>query len=148
MKKHLNFCQGVSFISEETAQITALLCAKLCVGKLSHDLIVILSWNQQLCNINFCHFSHSQHSEAIFRNGDTLEIADLNLAFMNVQQLQVVLRATQTLDVLIFFQVFFYLASGLKFTLSDVISFLPDNRSGLEKYIYSGLHQLPCNTSF
>ena len=62
---------------------------------------------------------------------------------MNVQQLQVVLRATQTLDVLIVFQVFFYLASGLKFTLSDVISFLPDNRSGLEKiYIQACINYL------
>ena len=45
-EKTFEFLSGVSFISEETAQITALLCAKLCVGKLSHDLIVILSWNQ------------------------------------------------------------------------------------------------------
>ena len=31
--------------------------------------------------------------------------------------------------------------SGLKFTLDEGTSFLPDNLSGLKKYIYSGLRQ-------
>ena len=39
----------------------------------------------------------------------------------------------QTLDVLIFFKEKFCLMSGLKFTLPDVTSFLPDNLSGLKK---------------
>ena len=36
----------------------------------------------------------------------------------------------------------FCLMSGLKFTLPNVISFLPDNLSGVLKKLYSGLH---CN---
>ena len=53
------------------------------------------------------------------------------------QKLQIVLRATQTLDVLIFFNKKLCLMSGLKFTLSDVTSFLPDNLSRLKKVIFS-----------
>ena len=48
-----------------------------------------------------------------------------------------VLRTTQTLDVLIFFNKKFCLMSDLKFTLSDVTSFLPDNLSGLKKIIFT-----------
>ena len=57
---------------------------------------------------------------------------------IKVQQLQTVLRATETLDVLIFFKKMFCLMSDLKFTLSDITSFLPDSESGLKK-LYSGL---------
>ena len=59
--------------------------------------------------------------------------AYLNLIFIKKQQLQIVLKATQTLDVLIFSKTKFCLMSGLKFTVSDVASFLSDNLSGLEK---------------
>ena len=60
----------------------------------------------------------------------------LSLIFIKVQELQIVLRATQTLDVLIFFKKKFCLMSGLKFTLSDVTSFLPDNLSELIEIIF------------
>ena len=53
------------------------------------------------------------------------------------QKLQIVLRATQNLYVLIFFSKKLCLMSGLKFTLSDVTSFLPDNLSQLKKVIFS-----------
>ena len=46
------------------------------------------------------------------------------------------LRVTQTLDVLIFFKKTFCPMSGLKFTLSDVTSFLPYNLSGLDIIIF------------
>ena len=46
--------------------------------------------------------------------------------------LQIVLRATQTLDVLIFFNKKFCLMSDLKFTLSEVTLFLPYNLPGLK----------------
>ena len=59
--------------------------------------------------------------------------------FIEVEQVQIALRATQTLDALIFF-LNFCLISGLKFALSDVRSFLPDNESALKKKMYSGLH--------
>ena len=67
----------------------------------------------------------------VFLNADGH--AYLSLIFVKVQELQIVLRATQTLDVLTFFKKKFCLMSGLKFTLSDVKSFLQDNLSGLEK---------------
>ena len=57
--------------------------------------------------------------------------AYLSLIFIKVQELQIVLRAIQTLDVLIFFTKMFCLISGLKLTLSDVRLFLPDNLSRL-----------------
>ena len=59
--------------------------------------------------------------------------------FIEEEQVQIALRATQTLDALIFFKNF-CLISGLKFALSDVRSFLPDNESALKKKMYSGLH--------
>ena len=40
-----------------------------------------------------------------------------------------------------FFKKKFYLMSGLKFTLSDATSLLPDNLSGLQKKLYSDLRQ-------
>ena len=64
------------------------------------------------------------------------------MIFIKVQELQIVLRVTQNLDVLIFFEERFCLMSGLKFTLSDVTSFLPNNLSELIKIIFSsGLRQ-------
>ena len=57
------------------------------------------------------------------------------MIFIKVQELQIVLRDTQTLEVLIFFGKKFCLMPGLKFTLSGVISFLPDNLSELKKNI-------------
>lgn len=48
--------------------------------------------------------------------------AYLNLVFIKVQPLQIVLRATQTLD----------------FTLSEATSFVPDNLPGSKKELYSG----------
>ena len=61
--------------------------------------------------------------------------AYLYLIFIKVKELQIVLRATETLDVLIFFKEKFCLMSSLKFTLSDVTSFLPDNLSEPTKII-------------
>ena len=49
------------------------------------------------------------------------------------QELQIVLRAIQTLDVLIFFKKKFCLMSGRKFSLSDATSILTDDLSGLKK---------------
>ena len=46
------------------------------------------------------------------------------------------LKQTQTLDVLIFFKIKFSLMTDLKFTLSDVTSFLSDNLPGLKKIIF------------
>ena len=51
---------------------------------------------------------------------------------IQVQYLQIVLIATQTFDVLILFLKKFCL-SCLKFMLSDVASFLPQNLCGLQK---------------
>ena len=51
-------------------------------------------------------------------------------------ELQIVLRVTQTLDVLIFFNKKFCLMSGLKFTLSEVASFLPYNLSRLKRILF------------
>ena len=62
--------------------------------------------------------------------------AQLSLIIIKVEQLQIVLRATQTLDFLTSFKKNFCLMSGLKFTLSDITSFLPDNLSGLEIIIF------------
>ena len=64
--------------------------------------------------------------------------AYLSLIFIKVQELQIVLRATQTLDVLIFFKKKFCLMSSLKFTLSDAASLIVDDLPGLQK-IYSVL---------
>ena len=50
-------------------------------------------------------------------------------------ELQIVLRVTQTLDVLIFFNKF-CLMSGLKLTLSEVASFLPYNLSRLKRILF------------
>ena len=55
------------------------------------------------------------------------------MIFVKVQELQIVLRDTQNLEALIYFQEKFCLMSGLKFTLSGVTSFLPDNPSELKK---------------
>ena len=55
--------------------------------------------------------------------------------FIEVQQVQIALRATQTLDALIFLKNI-CLISGLKFALSDVRSFLPDNQSALKKIVF------------
>ena len=57
----------------------------------------------------------------------------LGLIFIKVQDLQIVLGATQTHDVLIFFNKKFCLLSGLKFILIAVTSFQPDNLPGLKK---------------
>ena len=69
-----------------------------------------------------------------------LDADDMNLPMFDIyqcrKQLQIVLRATQILDVLIFFFFFkkkFCLMSGLKFTLSDATLLLLDNLSGLKK---------------
>ena len=59
-------------------------------------------------------------------------LMDICLPKFNIQVL-IVLRATQTLDVLISFKKKFCLMSDLKFTLSAVTSFLPDNLSGFKK---------------
>ena len=67
-----------------------------------------------------------------------LDVNRLSLLFIKVKYLQIALRATQTTDVLISFRKIFYLMSDLKFTFSDVTSFLPDSLSGLKK-LYSGL---------
>ena len=61
------------------------------------------------------------------------------------------LRATKTLEVLIFIfsKTKFFLMSSLKFALSDVTLFLPDNLSELKKS-YSGLERclkLPYHSS-
>ena len=56
-------------------------------------------------------------------------------------ELQIVLRATQTLDVLIFFKKKFCMMPGQKFTLFDATSLLPDDLSRFKKYIYSDLKQ-------
>ena len=45
IKKQSNFCLGVSFISEETAQITTSVYTKVYVEELSHDLVVIYDTN-------------------------------------------------------------------------------------------------------
>ena len=52
------------------------------------------------------------------------------------QELQIVWRATQILDVFIFYNKKFFLISGLTFALSEVTSFLLYNLSG-----HSGLMQ-------
>ena len=59
----------------------------------------------------------------------------LSLIFIKEQELQIISKATQT-HVLIFFKKKFCLISGLKFTLPDVTSFLPDNLSELSKIIF------------
>ena len=60
-----------------------------------------------------------------------MDLLYLSLIFIKVKQLQIVLRATQTLDIDFFSKKKFCLMSGLIFTLSNVKSFLPDNPSGL-----------------
>ena len=66
--------------------------------------------------------------------------------FIKLQQLQIVLRARQTLDVLVFYKSKFCLMSGLNFTLPDVASFLPENVSGLKRKLHSGLNLVLGNT--
>ena len=62
---------------------------------------------------------------------------DMNLPkldiYQGIKELQIVLKARKILDVLIFFNKKFCLMSGLKFTLSDATSLLPDDLSGLKK---------------
>ena len=59
------------------------------------------------------------------------------LIFTMLQELQIASGATQTLHVFIFFNKKFCLMSSLKFTLSGVTLFLPDNLSGLKNiYIF------------
>ena len=62
---------------------------------------------------------------------------DMNLPkldiYQGIKELQIVLKARKILDVLIFFNKKFCLLSGLKFTLSDATSLLPDDLSGLKK---------------
>ena len=63
-------------------------------------------------------------------------LMDMSLPNFDIYQgkeLQINLRATQTLDVLIFLKKKFCLMSGLKFTLSNATSLLPDDLSGLNK---------------
>ena len=64
-------------------------------------------------------------------------LIDICLPKFNIYQgtSEPVLRATITLDVLFFFKKKYCLMSGLKFTVSDVTSFLPGNLSGLQKII-------------
>ena len=66
-----------------------------------------------------------------------LDADDMNLPkfdiYQSTKQLQIVLRATQILDVLFFFKKKFCLMSGLKFTLSDTTSLLSDDLSRLKK---------------
>ena len=63
-------------------------------------------------------------------------LTKFHLVFIKVKQVQIVLTATQTLHVLIFFKKEkFCLLPSLKFTLSDVTWFPPDNLSRLKKYI-------------
>ena len=58
------------------------------------------------------------------------------MIFIKVKELQIVLRAIQTLDVLIFFKKKFCVMSGEKFTLSDATSLLTDDLSWLKKIIF------------
>ena len=63
-------------------------------------------------------------------------LMDMNLRKFDIYQgkeLQIILKATQTLDVLIFFNKKFCLMPGLKFTLSNATSLLPADLSGLNK---------------
>ena len=53
------------------------------------------------------------------------------LIFIMLRGQQIASRATQTLHVFIFFKKKFCLMSGLKFTLSGITLFLPDNLAGL-----------------
>ena len=55
----------------------------------------------------------------------SLSLMDLSLIFIKVQVLQIVLRATQALDALIFCKI-----------LPDVTSFLADTLSGLKKIMF------------
>ena len=64
----------------------------------------------------------------------------LSLIFIKVQELQIVLKITQTYVLIFFFKKKFCLISGLKFTVSDITSFLPENLSELSK-LYSGLRE-------
>ena len=57
------------------------------------------------------------------------------MIFIKIQELQIVSRDAQTLEVLIFFKKKFCLMPGLKFTLSGVTSFLPDNLPELKNII-------------
>ena len=61
--------------------------------------------------------------------------AYISLIFIKVQELQIVLKTTQTPDVLVFFKEKFCLMSRLKFILSDVTLFLPDILSKLIRII-------------
>ena len=69
---------------------------------------------------------------------------------LSVQHLQIVLIATQNLDVLIFFKKNVFPDVRSEIHLSDITSFLPDlqNLSGLTKNIYSGLGKLQIWTFF
>ena len=65
-------------------------------------------------------------------------LMDMSLLKCDIYQgkeLQVILRDTKALELLIFFKKKFCLIPGLKFTLSGVTSFLPDNLSELTKII-------------
>ena len=69
---------------------------------------------------------------------------------LSVQHLQIVLIATQNLDVLIFFKKNVFPDVRSEIHLSDITLFLPDlqNLSGLTKNIYSGLGKLQIWTFF
>ena len=58
------------------------------------------------------------------------------MIFIKVKELQIVLRAIQTLDVLIFFKKKFCVMPGEKFTLSDATLLLTDDLSWLKKIIF------------
>ena len=60
----------------------------------------------------------------------------LSLIFIKVQELQIILKITQTYVLIFFFKKKFCLISSLKFTVSDVTSFLPENLSELSKIIF------------
>ena len=84
-----------------------------------------------------------------------LDYAYLSLIFIEVKYLQIVFRATQTVDVAIFFYFFFFwmifLTSRLKFNLPgttpSLTGFYCFNLSGLKK-IYSSLMESLQNHSF
>ena len=82
-----------------------------------------------------------------------LDYAYLSLIFIEVKYLQIVFRATQTVDVAIFFFFFLiiFLTSRLKFNLPgttpSLTGFYRFNLSGLKK-IYSSLMESLQNHSF
>ena len=122
---------------------------KMCLNKtiLYHTLLLLtclgqlLLWTHFICNcIALSEKREREGDQMLFKNcwgsfGCWWTWAYLSVIFIKVQELQIVLRDTQTLEVLIFFRKKFCLMSDLKFTLSGVTSFLPDYLSELKKII-------------